>query len=148
MTDQSQNPNPEAAPPPQKDWRELRYEERMARREERRQRLARRGSGWFWGLILVILGLIFLLQNLGYNILVNWWALFILIPAFWLFAGAWYIYRENGRLTRGSTSSFVLGALLTVLAFIFLFNLALGMYWPVVLIIGGLGLVISAFFPR
>jgi hypothetical protein len=150
MTDknQNQNPNPETTPPPVKDWRQMRYEERMARREARWQRWGRHRSGWFWGLVLIILGLIFLLQNFYPNFLVNWWALFIFIPAFWAFAGAFNIYQDNGRVTRGAAGAFMAGVFLTVLTMIFLFNLALGLYWPVVLIIGGLALLVSALYPR
>jgi hypothetical protein len=150
MTDQgpNPNPNPEATPPPSKDWRQLRYEERMARREERRQRWAGRPSGWIAGAILIFIGLIFLLQNIGIHILLNWWALFILIPAYWAFIGAWNIYQDKGRLTRGAAGSLTVGILLTVLTLLLLLNLALGQYWPVLLIIGGLALLISAYVPR
>lgn len=154
MSDQTQNqsvnPPPETPPTPPvyRDWREQRRAERMARREARRQRHAGRPYGWFGGVILVILGIIFLLQNMGINILMNWWAIFILIPAFWAFVAAWNTYQDNGRLTQAAAGSLAVGIILTILAAVFLFNLALGIFWPIILIIGGLILLISALFPR
>lgn len=154
MTDQSQNPasNPPPEPPPTPpvpgDWREQRRAERIARHEARKQMRGGRSFGWFAGAILIVLGIIFLLQNMGYTFLVNWWALFILIPAYWSFAAAWNVYQEHGALTRSSVSSLVIGLLITFLALIFLLNLNLGLFWPVLLIIGGLALLFSAFYPR
>ncbi|HSB66818.1 MAG TPA: hypothetical protein VLD65_09575 [Anaerolineales bacterium] len=150
LQDQSGNPPPEnpPTPPVYGDWREQRRAERLARREARRQRHAGRPYGWFGGVILVILGIIFLLQNLGINILMNWWAIFILIPAFWAFVAAWNTYQDNGRLTRAAAGSLAVGVILTILAAVFLFNLALGIFWPIILILGGLILLISALFPR
>ncbi len=142
----SSDPNP--TPPTYGDWREQRRAERMARREARRQASAGHHYGWFGGAILILLGVIFLLQNLGFGILANWWALFILFPAYWSFVSAWNIYQAHGRLTRGSASSLTVGILLTILTFILLLNLAFGALWPILLILGGLFLLASAFFPR
>jgi len=51
-----------------------------------------RGHGGSGGLIiggaLIVFGLIIMLQNMGLMYLQNWWALFILIPAFGSFAAA------------------------------------------------------------
>jgi hypothetical protein len=159
MSEQTPNPAsfPEAnpasppgasSPPPYRDWREQRRAERMARREARRQMFAGYHYGWFGGAILVLLGVIFLLQNLGYQVLTNWWALFILIPAYWSYVGAWNIFHANGRMTQAAASSLTVGVLLTVLTFIFLINLAFGALWPILFIVGGLLLLASAFFPR
>jgi len=156
MTEQTPNPEPNPTPPAtppipppaQGDWREQRRAERMARREARWQRRGSRPYGWFGGVILLLLGLYFLLQNLGVQIFTNWWAIFILIPAFWSFVAAWNIYQDHGRFTRGSVSSLVVAILLTILAVIFLLNLAFGLFWPVVLILGGLALLFSALYPR
>jgi cytochrome c oxidase subunit IV len=161
MSDQaaSQNTTPPAetpstppetpyTPPPSGDWREQRQAERMARREARMQRHAGRSYGWIGGAILVLLGIIFLLQNFGVQVFINWWAIFILIPAFWAFVGAWNSYQDNGKLTRGVAGSLAVGVVLTILALVFLLNLALEVFWPVVLIIGGLALLVSALFPR
>jgi hypothetical protein len=156
MSDQTQNqgaiPPPETpptppAPPTYRDWREQRHAERMARRAARRQMYAGRPYGWFWGAILVLLGIFFLLQNLGVNLLVNWWAIFILIPAFWAFLAAWSVYREAGSVNRGVAGSLAAGLILTALALVFLLNLSLGVFWPIILIFGGLALLISAFIP-
>jgi hypothetical protein len=148
MTDQSPNPNPNPTQPEYHDWREQRHAERMARHEARWQRHAGRPYGWFIGSILILLGIIFLLENMGIQTFANWWALLILIPAFWAFVAAWNIYTDNDRITAGVISSLTIGIVLTILSGISLFNLSLGQYWPILLIIGGLLLLITAVFPR
>jgi hypothetical protein len=148
MSDQNPNPNPNSPPPTYHDWREQRHAERMARHEARWQRHAGRPYGWIGGAFLILLGVIILLQNMGIRFLANWWALFILIPAFWAFVGAWNIYQDNRRITQGVVSSLTIGILLTILALSFLLNLAFGLFWPVLLIVGGLVLLLAGFFPR
>ena len=150
MNDQNQNPTPTPSTPPPvtPDWREQRRAERMARHEARWQRHGSRRHGWIWGLILVLLGVALLLENMGVALLTNWWALFILIPAFWAYVGAWDIYQDNSRMTRRAASSLTVGILLTVVAFVFLFNLAGGLYWPVLLIAGGLALLLAGLLPE
>ncbi len=159
MTTQTPNPEPTptqpsatpptpSATPPSGDWREQRHAERMARREARRQMYTGHHYGWVGGAILVLLGVIFLLQNLGIPVFANWWALLILFPAYWSYVGAWNIYHSHGRMTQGAASSLTVAVLLTVLTLIFLLNLAFGSLWPILLIAGGLLLLVSAFFPR
>ncbi len=150
MTDQNANPNPSTPPPasPPQDWRELRRAERMAQRQARLQRHPYMHSGWIGGAMLVLLGVIFLLQNLGLPVLRNWWALFILLPAFWCFVAARDRYQDAQLINRGVAWSFICGVLLTGLALVFLLDIALGAFWPVVLILFGLGLILVGFFPR
>jgi hypothetical protein len=150
MNDQNQNPipNPNTPPPVYSDWREQRRAERMTRHEARWHRHAGRPYGWFGGVVLIVLGVVFLLQNMGIPFLTNWWALFILIPAFWAYVSAWDIYQDNGQLTRRGTGSLTMGILLTLLAFVFLFDLTIGIYWPVLLILGGLVLLVTGLLPE
>jgi cation transport ATPase len=139
----------ESVPPPMyHNWHGQRRAECWARREARWQRHAGRPYGWLGAIILILLGVIFLLQNLGIPFLMNWWALFILIPAVWAFVAAWNIYQDNGHLTRGGAGSLTVGVLLTILAFVFWLNLDVGLFWPVLLIVGGLVLLGTAFFPQ
>jgi hypothetical protein len=161
----NQDPNPDPIPPPNPppdqasgpgdpppasyhDWRDQRRAERWARREARWQRHAGRHTGWFAGVLLIALGVILLLEQLKIAFFANWWALFILIPAFWAYVAAWDNYQENNRLTRRVASSLTIAILLTVLALIFLFNLAGGFLWPALLIVGGLALLGSALLPQ
>jgi hypothetical protein len=141
-------PTPNTPPPVAPDWREQRRAERAAVRQERWQRHGSRRNGWIWGVILILLGMILLLQNMGFQYVTNWWALFILIPAFWAYVGAWDVIQANGRLTRRAASSLTVGILLTILALVFLFNLAFGLLWPVLLIAGGLALVLAGLLPE
>jgi len=140
--------DPNTPPPEYRDWREQRRAEHLARREARWQRRSGGHYGWFGGAILILLGVIFLLQNMGLPFLTNWWALFILIPAFGAYVAAWNVYRENNRLTRGGTGSLIVGILLTVLALAFLFNLVTNLFWPILLIAGGVALLATTFFPK
>jgi hypothetical protein len=131
------------------EWREQRHAEREARWQGRAERWSRHSgrSGLVWGVILILLGIVFFLQNSGIAVALNWWAVFILIPAFWSFVRAWESYREHGRLTRRAASSAVGGTLLTVVALVFLFNIGFGTLWPLLLIAGGVALILTGFVP-
>jgi len=50
-------------------------------------------------LILIVVGIVFLLDN-GWGIKVgNWWAFIILIPALAAFIQTWKVFRGRGRFT-------------------------------------------------
>jgi hypothetical protein len=150
MNDQGQPPTPDlnSPNPVYRDSHEQRHADRIARRQARWQSRAGRPNGWVAGAILILLGVVFMLRNMGISSFTNWWALFILIPAFGAYVAAWDIYQDQGRLTRSGISSLTVGIMLTVLAFIFLFDLALGQFWPVLLILAGLVLLVTALLPE
>jgi len=105
-------------------------------------------SGWIWGLLLILGGGLLLLSNLTNFHLQNWWALFILIPAFGSFADAWNHYRDQGRFTSKVRSSLLNGLIFSCISAFFLFGLSLGQFWPVLLIIAGLALLVNAILPN
>jgi hypothetical protein len=122
-----------------------RYETRQERREMRR---AGRNP-WIIGVILIILGVVFLLQNVASLTLINnWWAVFILIPAVGAFGNAWRTYQgAGGHLTAQTRSSLIGGLILTLVAAVFLFNLNWAILGPVLIILVGIGLFINAALP-
>jgi hypothetical protein len=144
-------PSPGGSTPEDFDWREARRAERHARQAARRaSRDQLRGSpayGWIAGAALILLGVIFMAQNLGVFYLSNWWALFILLPAFGSFAAAWNSYQANGRLTAAGRGSLIGGGILTLIAAVFLFGLDFGLLWPIFLIVGGLVVLLNALLP-
>ncbi len=153
----SPNPPPDIPPametPPSQsdqDWHERRRAGHWERRGARWQRHAGRHTGWFAGVLLILLGVILLMEQLHIPFLTNWWALFILIPAFWSFIAAWDAFKDAGRLTRRAGGPLAAGILLTLLALIFLFNLnlAVGYFWPALLLFGGLVLLGTALLPE
>jgi hypothetical protein len=148
MNDQNQPPEPEPGSPTPvyQDRHEQRRAERYAHREERRQMRGR--YGWAGGALLILVGVLILLQNMGIAVLQNWWALFILIPAFWSFVTAWENYQQTGQVTRHGVWSLIVGIGLTLLAGFFLLNLALGPYWPLLLIVAGIALLATAWLPE
>ena len=136
MNDQS--PNHESEP----------IDRREARRQRRAERLGdpSRRSTWMAGLVLIILGGLFLMQNMGSNIsLRNWWALFILIPAVGAIETGIRIYRHWGnQLTAPASGSFLVGGVLTVVTLGFLFNINWTFFGPALLILAGIGVLVNA----
>lgn len=102
---------------------------------------------WVPGLILIGLGIIFLANNLTGIEIQNWWALFILIPAFGAFARAWERYKQAGMLDSQARGSVLGGLIMTTLAAVFLFNLNWVWFGPVLLILLGLTLLGNALLP-
>jgi hypothetical protein len=144
-----QTPNP---PPVYQDWRaerDARRAERRAWREQRRAAWRRSpGYGWAGGALLILLGVIFLMRNFGLVYPFNWWALFILLPAFGAFSAAWTLYWQAGRLGAPARGALIGGTLLTLVAVTFLFNLNWGLVLPVLLILAGIAMLLNLVLPN
>ena len=123
-----------------------RRETRRQRREERFAGSSRTGT-WTAGLILILLGGMFLMRNMG-NLsfpFTNWWALFILIPAIGAFDTALLAYRHAGsQWNAAARGSMGVGILLTLVATMFLFNLSWTYFGPALLILAGIGILVNA----
>jgi hypothetical protein len=116
--------------------------ETMATGNQPRQ--VRRNSGNIsGGLILIGIGTFFLLSHLANFHIHNWWALFILIPAFHNFNEAWQGYQANGRLRSAARQSLTGGIFLSMIAAFFLLNLSWNLFWPLVLILVGIGALLN-----
>jgi hypothetical protein len=101
------------------------------------------------GLVLIFGGAMILLNQL--NILpfeLNWWALLILFPAFGTLTGAYNRYRStNDVFEMGVMIPALVGLFMLLLSVSLLvgdaIHLNLKVYWPIILIILGLGLIIG-----
>jgi cation transport ATPase len=155
MNDQS--PVNDTQPEPL-DPHEARRQRRDARHEAREERFeARReafgGSSnitWIAGAILILLGVGILLQNMGtFSMpLTNWWALFILLPAIGAFETAQRIYKKAGnRFTPSARSSFLVGVIISLVTAILLFNLDWDIFGPLLIILGGVGMIFNYMLP-
>ncbi len=100
------------------------------------------GGSLIVGLVLIVLGVIFFLQQGGYITMTeNWWSLFIYLAALASFANVWRAYRASGVFGSQAGGSLVWGLVLTAVASIFFFNLGWDRWWPVILIAVGVGIV-------
>lgn len=109
--------------------------------------LTRRG-GWIGGAILIFIGTVFLLKNFGFPFPQNWWAIFILIPAVAAFAGARKVYAGNGGvINAGVIGGIAAGCVLVLLSLLFLFGVDVGRFWPLILIVVGVGVLSGAMAP-
>ncbi len=107
----------------------------------------RHGGAALGGLILIAVGAIFLLQNLGrIGPNFNWWALFILIPAVTTLWAAWMAFVRGGlrfnAAVRGSLSG---GLIILTVALMFLMGLDWGVWWPAMLIVPGVAIILNGF---
>ena len=101
-------------------------------------------TSWIIGVILILLGVAFFLENAGYVVLTgNWWAVFIYLAAFASFANAWRSYHSKGEFGSTATGSLIWGLVLSVVATIFMFNLLWDQWWPAILVAIGVGIVVG-----
>ncbi|MFN8597992.1 MAG: hypothetical protein U0559_17630 [Anaerolineae bacterium] len=133
------------------DWYTNRMERRMAHNiepsAERHDGTRAAARGWP-GLVLIALGGMFMLQNMGMVVVHNAWALLILIPAAGSFATAFGSYRVNGgRLNAMARGSLISGLIFVAIAAFFLFDLDWGKWWPTLLILAGVGALTNAALP-
>ena len=64
-------------------------------------------NGWIPGLVLIGIGTVFLLKNFTDFRLDNWWALFILIPAFGSLGNFVRAFRSAGRINGEARGSLI-----------------------------------------
>lgn len=98
-------------------------------------------SGLAAGVAVIIVGLLFLMNNfgvrLGFEGYHNWWALFILVGAAGPLGYAVQRYRSKGKLDNTVLSSLLSAVSIIIVALIFLLDLSWDLWWPLFIIIGG-----------
>ena len=110
---------------------------------ETRKGPAGRNNLW-WGILLIILGSVFLLQRMGLlGRTFNWWALFIFIPAVGSLTSAIYAIQRSGHFNRAARSS--LGGALVVgtVATLLMFDMDWSIWWPLMIIVPGFSVFLS-----
>ncbi|MGD0794187.1 MAG: DUF5668 domain-containing protein [Dehalococcoidales bacterium] len=133
--------NPGAQGPSYRDWREERREWRRAWKEERRRLPC---HGLFWGLGLLLLGVLLLLNQAGWVSGDTWWqSLLIGLGAISVVNGVAH-YRSPA-YRWGSYGKFVFGAILILVGVLLM--LGISQWWPAVLIVAGIALL-GRFFWR
>ena len=95
------------------------------------------------GLGIVLVGVIFLARNFGFDFPLpdRWWALFILIPAGGALVTAARLYNQDGRMSERAIGAATVGTLILASALILFLDLEWGDWWPVMVIIVGLGIL-------
>ncbi len=106
-----------------------------------------RGPGaWIAAAILVGVGILFLLQNLGHPVPGNLWSLLLLIPAVFSLVGFWKKYQANGGFGAGMAGPLITAVILIGLTIVFLFDIDVnwGLFWPVLLIVIGFAVLMQS----
>jgi hypothetical protein len=138
----SSNITPNQPSPDNRDWRDQRRE---WREERRRGRFHDPLRGLFWGLLLVMLGVIFFANQQGWIANDKWWEyLLIGLGAIFIIDGLahyWNTFYRHHNFGR-----FIPGLILLFVGLAFVFNFS--EWWPIILIAVGVVLLLSLFFPR
>jgi hypothetical protein len=135
--------NPDTGQPNQTEYRGWR-EPRRGWRDERR---ASRGpwGGLFWGLLLIMIGLIFFAQQQGWLSDETWWHyLLIGLGVVFIIDGLVCYFKPEYR--RASLGRFIPGIILVVVGVAFVYNFA--QWWPIILIGVGAVILLSFLFRR
>ena len=144
MSDPS-NPtsSPTSSLPPSDDWRAQRRAEKQARRAAWRD--GRPHMGWgglpIGGFIVLAIGVVLLAGNLGMSVPHNWWAVLILVPAVAALVNAIRFYRQDGPQSPRVMGSAIGGLVMLALAFALFFDVGLGLFWPVIVIVVGVAII-------
>jgi len=100
---------------------------------------------WIFGGILIIIGVLMLLSNFTGLNMGNWWALFILIPVFGSFGSAWRLYQVHGTISPEVRGPLLGGVILLFVFIMFFFGFNWTLFWPVFLILAGIGALVGVF---
>jgi hypothetical protein len=109
---------------------------------DREVRGAPRGAGL--GLLLIAIGALALLRELTDLRLQNWWALFILIPGLGSLWGAFEAFLRDRAFTQAVRGGLIGACFPFAVALIFLLDASWADWWPVFVILPGLGMVSGA----
>ncbi len=98
-------------------------------------------NGWLAGVIVIVIGVLFLLHNFGIRLVFfeyhNWWAIVILIFSLAPLSLAYRHYRETGKWDANMVYYLTSGAAILTVGLIFLLHLRWDRWWPLFLIYGG-----------
>jgi hypothetical protein len=137
--------DPAGSRPAGPNWRDM-------RRAERAERRAQRHGDWgglpIGGVIILLVGAVFLARNFGFNLPDNWWAIFILIPAAATLVTAARFYRADGSMSGRAWGSAIGGVLMLAVALALFLGVDWGAFWPVILIVVGAGIVFRGWRQR
>jgi hypothetical protein len=113
------------------------------------KRRAKSSQAVFWGLALIAVGVVVILQQMGFiGAGFKWWAIFILVPGFASLSGALSMFIRRRRVSGAVRSMLGSGVIITTVGFLFLLNLSWGVYWPLMLVVFGFSIFLNAFTDR
>jgi hypothetical protein len=97
-----------------------------------------------WGIALIVLGGLFLLDTLNLVPIhfYNWWAIFIMVPGINFLITAFQRYQQDGAFSYPARRAAFRGTLLVLVALTFFLNIDWGIVFAILLICGGLYLLL------
>jgi hypothetical protein len=128
MDNKSQTSNPGVEGPSCQDWREQRWEWRNKMRESRRNRPF---HGLFGGLALILIGALFLANQLSWISGDTWWK-WLLIGLGAIMTTSWLVLNRKPEYRHWGRGRFIWGIALVVLGILFLAGFS--QWWPIVII--------------
>lgn len=114
--------------------------------EDRRHwRHERRASGIFWGMVLILLGIVFFLSAQGWLPWGDWWQYFLIGLGLIFLAESLMRYSGNTSM-RPRFGRVIAGLVLILIGLVFL--MGIGNWWPLILIVVGLAIMVNVWLRK
>jgi hypothetical protein len=109
---------------------------------ELKRREHNNGAGW--ALMLILVGVIFLVQNLHIaSFTFNWWALFIFIPVIGSLTSAWNGIRRGERFSTKVSGALGSAVVVGTVGVMLLFGMDWSRWWPLMVMAAGLSMFLT-----
>ena len=103
----------------------------------------KKSDRYFWPIVLVAIGFILLIQNLGVGLHLNWWAVFIFIPVVASLKTAWTQMQKTGKFDSIVAGSLGSALIVGTVAVLLLLGLDWTKWWPLMVIAPGVSVLLT-----
>lgn len=113
---------------------------------EKNPKATQYSPSWTVGIMVVVIGVIFLLRNLGVDLFFldfdNWWALVVLAASLFPLTNALARWRREG-FTHAVAGGILSAVIVATVGLLFLLELPFFTWWPLFVIYGGIFMLVT-----
>lgn len=104
---------------------------------------SKKSNRFLWPIILIVIGIVLFIQNLGAGLRFNWWAVFIFIPVVASLNTAWKQAQKSGKFDSNVAGNLGSALVVGTVAVLLLFGSDWAKWWPLMIITPGVSLLLT-----